>query len=131
MGSVDGRSSGGKQFTYIQPQNEDFYQVPYVSKKRAQSAKRETMPPKKRMDFSRPNNNPNRTFTDNSPIPERDYNQLMRRMSELESTMNKRFNHIDSNFIALSKENDDLKLSVNILVELQTQSTELMKRNVI
>ena len=55
----------------------------------------------------------------------------MRRMSELESTMNKRFNHIDSNFMTLSKENDDLKLSVNILVELQTQSTELMKRNVI
>jgi len=74
------------------------------------------MPQKKRMDFSRPNNNPNRTFTDNSPIP--DYNQVMRRMSELESTMNKRFNHIDSNFMTLSKENDDLKLSVNILVEL-------------
>jgi hypothetical protein len=55
----------------------------------------------------------------------------MRRMSELESTMNKRFNHIDGNFMTLSKENDGLKISVNILVELQTQSTELMKRNVI
>jgi hypothetical protein len=71
MGSVDEpdeRSSGIKQFTYIQPQpqSEEFYQVPVVARKRAQSAKRETMPQKKRMDFSRPNNNPTRTFNENS-----------------------------------------------------------------
>lgn len=47
-----------------------------------------------------------------------DFNQVMRRLNELESTMYKRFNHIDNNFMALSKENYDLKLSVGILTEL-------------
>ena len=70
------------------------------------------------MDFSRPNNNPNNRdiFANQSSNP--DYNQVMRRLSDLENTMNKRFNHVDSNFMALSQENYDLKLSINILTEL-------------